>query len=621
VNVARNEDRPLKEQIARMLAIVIILAGLWDPAFTITRSVPPVVAVLTTDSVRHAGHLRQLRQQLAARATVVAGPAPGADVQVIVGSNLPTIMATDAIASFVVTTPTSQGFHVERWTAPATAPLDGRIALQGQVAREPRLGATDSTRATLEVREDGALVAESAVTLATGQRTTTTLPYVPTRAGAHVLDLRLLDGRDTLYWRHPLYVRSTQWRVLVYDTRPSWLSTFVRRALERDNRFRVSSRVVTSRQVSRATPSTAGSLAAVERTSSLPDVVIIGAPDALSASDVVALDRLMVVHGVSVVLLPDHLTAGGTLAAPRTGLDALTGVSAWRLLPSLAADAPRIVQRASAPGAYAGMDSMHLLATAMAVPQQLPPEAELLGTVRSPTPTMPMPVVWRRSHGRGALLVSSVFDAWRFREESRSTFDGTWRDLVADAAEQRAPRLEFIPPAANDESPRSALLRVTPSTSASIASADTRPVVHLIGPDTMPVRLLPTNVANTWRAVWTPMARPSYANADQPSIDQAIVLRATFEGDTAFMPLLANDVRTSKAEDRPVEQLAAWAQSRGGRVLPVSALDSLPVYIATAVGDRRRTSPWHPMRSGWWIVPLALTFGTEWWLRRRRGSP
>jgi len=45
-------------------------------------------------------------------------------------------------------------------------------------------------------------------------------------------------------------VRDARWSVLFFDPRPSWQSTFVRRAIERDPRFVVTSRVVTSRNVS-----------------------------------------------------------------------------------------------------------------------------------------------------------------------------------------------------------------------------------------------------------------------------------------------------------------------------------------------------------------------------------
>ena len=53
------------------------------------------------------------------------------------------------------------------------------------------------------------------------------------------------DAADVL-----IDVREQRWAILFYDPRPSWMSTFVRRAIARDPRFAVTSRVVTSRNIS-----------------------------------------------------------------------------------------------------------------------------------------------------------------------------------------------------------------------------------------------------------------------------------------------------------------------------------------------------------------------------------
>src|SRR4030095_3359623 len=72
-------------------------------------------------------------------------------------------------------------------------------------------------------------------------------------------------------------VNERRWAVLFYDPRPSWTSTFVRRSIERDSRFAVASRVVTSRNVSASAgrPPTA----LTDRTSlSRFDVIVVGTP-------------------------------------------------------------------------------------------------------------------------------------------------------------------------------------------------------------------------------------------------------------------------------------------------------------------------------------------------------
>ncbi|HEY0931170.1 MAG TPA: hypothetical protein VGE27_14715 [Gemmatimonas sp.] len=606
--------RHLREQAARMVAIVIILLGIIDPVFTITRSVPPVVAVWSADSSRYAPELSRVHAALAPHAAVIFGPAPEADAQVTVGAALPTnvtAMTADTSVAFVVNVGTTRGVHVERWRAPNVATLDGRIVLETGLARDAATiapaNAADSVRVRVEVRDDSVLVVERSVSLTAGARASVSLPYVPIREGTQVLDMRLVEGADTVHWQHALHIQSKPWHVLVYDPRPSWLSTFVRRTVERDARFRVSSRVVTSRQVSRATTLAPGSLAAVERQTPLPDVLVVGAPDALNAADVNALDRLLTVHGVAVVLLPDHLAPGGSLAAARTGLDALVQAREWRLLPPLPSNAPRVVRQAGAPGT--AMDSVHLLATSVATPLVMPHDAEAVATTSAGASVgTQSTVAWRVPHGRGTLLVHGAFDAWRFRDAARSTFDATWRDLIADMAARRTPLLAISAAPADEAWPRSVLLR----TNASGASGNERPLVRLThAGDTVSVRLLPTNVAGTWRVTW-----PAFTRANPP----VALLRATWQGDTVFSPVLVDNGQ-QLPDSRTTEQLAAWAKSRGGRMLSGQGIDSLPALITQAIGDRRRPSPWHPMRIGWWIVPLALAFGTEWWLRRRRGSP
>ena len=79
--------------------------------------------------------VESLRERLAGSATVVAGPAPGAAVQIVVGSELPPTQVTDAQASFVVTAPID-GVHLTGWEAPPVAPLDAKVLLRVSVERD-----------------------------------------------------------------------------------------------------------------------------------------------------------------------------------------------------------------------------------------------------------------------------------------------------------------------------------------------------------------------------------------------------------------------------------------------------------------------------------------------------
>ena len=616
---------PRAEWIARAIALAIIVAGIIDPAITIARRVKPVISIVTADSLGNAAAIRTVQQRLADQTTPVVGHVPGATAQVVVGSRLPAAVTRETIPSFVVSTGTTHQLHFEALDIPDVIPLDVRTSVSARIARESLASpsrhvadtAADTAQALLELREDGVLLDRRALSLATGARIRQPLAYAPSRAGAHTIDVRLVDGPDTVRWTRPVLAREQRWNVLVFDPRPSWLSTFVRRTLEQDTRFDVRSHIVTSTNIGRATARAAPSIPAVERLSPLPDVLIVGAPDALTSTDAAALERLLDTRGVSVVLLPDHLVSGAGLNARAPAIDALLGAQGWHLLPPTRADAPRRISRGALVGDFAGStaDSIQLLATSIGAPRTWPDDIEIVATTittdtpRSgrPAADTAVPVVWRRARGRGELLVSSAFDAWRFRDAQRSTFDATWRDLVAHAARQRVPRLTIIP----DRDGRGAFVQMDDQ----VDNADpTPPLVTRLGSgDTAAVRLLPTVLPGTWRAVWS-------TSAEAPAAP-TVLLRASHGRDTVLVPIPAHAPGARSEGDTPHEQLLAWATHSGGRVLPLESLDSLAHLVTAAVGERRDSSPWHPMRSGWWIVPLTLAFGTEWWLRRRRGSP
>ena len=113
-------------------------------------------------------------------------------------------------------------------------------------------------------------------------------------------------------------VREARRSVLVHDARPSWMSTFVRRALELDPRLTVTSRTVTSRGIA----TEAGrppAIASLDAASAF-DVVVLGAPEALGAREVGALESFLR-RGGSVVLLLDQRASGP--------YERLTRTSSW----------------------------------------------------------------------------------------------------------------------------------------------------------------------------------------------------------------------------------------------------------------------------------------------------
>src|SRR6185503_4405090 len=73
----------------------------------------------------------------------------------------------------------------------------------------------------------------------------TPLTFVPTAPGAVDVRVRagLEGGAPAVSATAAVEVREQRWTILVYDGRPSWTSTFVRRALESDPRFALTSRI------------------------------------------------------------------------------------------------------------------------------------------------------------------------------------------------------------------------------------------------------------------------------------------------------------------------------------------------------------------------------------------
>ena len=140
------------------------------------------------------------------------------------------------------------------------------------------------------------------------------LRYTPPAIGTSIVTLRVLPLRgrvdDDGQCRGPAtrVASGQRLKVLVHEPRPSWNVTFVRRAIEEDPSFEVSTLV----QASRGLAVRAGSPPATLTADALNafDVVLIGAPEELRASEVEALRTFARRRGGAVVLLPDRRPSG-----------------------------------------------------------------------------------------------------------------------------------------------------------------------------------------------------------------------------------------------------------------------------------------------------------------------
>ncbi|MGH7619086.1 MAG: hypothetical protein ACREPM_17840, partial [Gemmatimonadaceae bacterium] len=407
----------------------------------------------------------------------------------------------------------------------------------------------------------------------------------PTAPGATRLRVLAALGGDTTAADLSVDVRDTRWAVLFFDPRPSWMSTFVRRAAESDPRFVVTSRVVTSRNVSTDAgqpPAHLDDLAALE----LFDAVVIGAPEALADRDVQGLETFMRRRGGSVVLLLDRRAPGP--------VDRLLDVSAW------AADSTGKAETiATASDSMRGAD--------LAWPSRLPDGASAVALARGDATR---PIVWSSHVGAGQIIVSGALDAWRFRDPSTSGFDRFWRGVIANAADAAPPPIALAAtPAVVTPGERFAVRALVRdavlSTARPLRASASASLVSNARPT--PVRLWPTARAGGFDGdVKAPSA---------PGIYRVDVSANGARGDIPIV--VASDVARPAPEARDL--LRAWVAAHGGSTVSAAEIGSLAQRLVAAVHPADRRITWHPMRSAWWILPFALALSLDWWLRRRRG--
>ena len=292
--------------VLRSIAIAIAIAAVVDPAVTISRAAKPVVAVVAAHA-RDSSLAARVARSLGRQFVVVRAPSSAADASVIVGDQLPSNVAPLAGRVFAVFADRS-GVVVtlERTTAPNTAPSLARVP----VATVAHVTGARGRTLDVSLRVNGIEVDHAMRTLRSDdERVSVPLVFTPTAAGASLLRVRAVVGASDATADVGVDVRDKRWPVLVFDPRPSWMSTFVRRALERDPRFAVASRVVTSRNVS----TTAGRPPArLDDLASLApfNAIVVGAPDALSDGDVAGLDAFLRRRGGRVILLLDRRANG-----------------------------------------------------------------------------------------------------------------------------------------------------------------------------------------------------------------------------------------------------------------------------------------------------------------------
>jgi hypothetical protein len=645
--------------VLRALAVTIVALALLDPSLPSGRYADRVVAVVSAEELgadRAATAAERdgttwvdrVAERMADRFTVIRGAYPGASATVLAGDHLPAALTEGDLflaSPIFLAHPDPVGAgtlppvlpRVTRVEAPRRVSPESLIPVHAWIARgngDPMgtgVGETEASfRATL--RMDGVVVSDTVFPGSVGDSSPAVLRFevVPSRRGPLPLRLEVTGvnaGDGTAHTSTADFlvdVAPREWRVLFFDGRPSWMSTFVRRAVESDPRFAVRSRTVTSPGLATqfgAPPASLGTAGALDSL----DVVVVGAPELLSESDTDALQAFMEMRGGSVLLLLDREASG-----PH---DRLTGVTSWTR--GGGAEPVRLT-----PDARGGLESPGLHARSMIWPDPLPPAGRAVVTTPAGDP-----VVWRRPGGKGRLIVSGALDNWQFRDPETTHFEPVWREIVGEAADlaPRALEAEWIGShqgggwgigAASGIAPPGGVLRFgitlrdapAPGTSvtavATLAGSAGGSEVPVAGGDfDRMVPLWPTEVPGRFEGrLRTPVAPGPHR------MDVLVEVDGQGGGEqgggrlAAALPLVVLADAAPPPPDDPA-LMAAWAASRGGTLRASDELADLEAEILQAVGAEGPSDPWHPMRSPWWILPLALLLGGEWAWRRRRGLP
>ena len=615
----------------RTVAIAIAIIAAIDPAMTSIRRGQPIVSVRAMARSTDSALALRVARQLQNVARVIPARFDAADAVILVGDGPPPLGVSEEMPLFIVRDDTRPRVLIESVRAPNVASLSANrridVTLHAVGARSRQLdvvlrnGEIVIDRVQLPIADDSAVVHARLSFVATAfgaarlQVEATVLGGPPLSRAPTKIDY---SKSESLHARAELLVDVVDrpLSILFYDPRPSWISTFVRRAIERDRQFIVTSRVVTSRNISTsagAPPERLDDVASIERF----DAIVVGVPEALTDRDIVGLEAFMRRHGGSVVMLLDQRATGA--------YDRLLGVRDWRYHNS---GTPVAIGLAAA-------TNIELRATELLWPAGLPDAATSVSTTlgaRETTDSLAnavpsqassaesvddRPVIWNKPVGAGRLVVSGALDAWRFRDSASSSFDRGWRVIIGEAAAAKLPPLaatiseQILVPGESAELSvvvRDAALK--PVASQAIR-ANVSAVLESGPPDSLertPIRLWPDGAVGSLRA--TLRAPHHIGNA-------RVVVSA--DGYRTEVPLVVDSIVSRPIAAHPALS-TAFATIHGGQVVNASQLATFNSVLARSLHAAPRRERWHPMRSPWWLLPFALALSGEWWMRRRRGE-
>jgi hypothetical protein len=563
------------ERVCRTAAMLIVVLAVIDPQWVVARETP-VRVVLTKTAGATDTDLERVKSALSDSFVVESVASPATSIRVVVGRTAPA--APDNGLTFVVA-PDAPGNapEIRAVTVADESSLDavGRVFVTLAVPAQ-----STATPLVLSLLADGVPV--ETITEPVGPAAGSvvkTLSFIPSRVGLARLRVsaQLGDGPASYADSSTEVVRRTL-RVLFYDARPSWAATFLRRTLEEDPRLDVVVRSMTSRGVAADAGAPPASLDRLEDLAPF-DLVVVSTPEALPERAAAALEAYLRDREGAVVLVPGDQTA--------PVLSRLTGVTSWTN------DRRPTLEKVVAPaGSWTASEFLW--------PGAFPQGAEALTGCVSPGRC----AVWRVPLGGGRVIVSSALDGWRTRGAEASAFAAFWRSVVGDHATATPRPIEIAL--------QSRTVVPDGMVSAQIEALSTAGTLRAEWQNTegavQPVRLWPHSGA--YAAEFRAPAAPGRY--------RLVVTGAGAEARAEFMVVDAGQL--SEPSPSSLERLAAFASSRGGSVVALSEVETLPARLSAAAPSTLRDTPANPMRSPWWMLPFAGLLATEWWSRRRRGA-
>ena len=624
-------------RLLRLVAIVIAVAGVIDPAITLSGASRARIAIVALRSAPPAadGIRERLARDLSVSYEIVPQLTSDAAAAIVIGdrypdrSDWPELTDTDVrpgvpdalrIATVTTVEAAGPGARIIRVDSPLDVPPGTAIHLDVEIEGRSVTGNTTDVTASVAGLETARASHRWTKDL---ERWHAAIDAVPVGDPPYLVRVRLKPDTtgttsasrtvETASSDVVVHVRRDPLRVEFYDPRPSWATTFLRRALEPDARFRVASLSSTSRGVS---VQTGGAVAPGDARLDGFDVVIVGGLDRLSAADARGLDRYMRERGGAVVVVPDQRIDAGPA---RDLISGAAGSGSVRLSASARTLANRVTARPSRSAEREGWEP-DLVERLLEQPAKLTvtaPAASLqaseLLVVRSPTPGSDIvarvpgsdgsPVIVSMPRGDGRLMLSGAMDAWRFRANDSAAFDRFWQSAIAGLA------LAVPPPIALSVDPPILFPGERGEVTVRLRSHDVGAVSASLDGD-QPIRLIPDAEAGVYRGRFVARETPGRSTVE--------VRAASAQPLSASRTLLVQpDARRLRATTASSLGLLS-ASHRGIDVTPDHVAD-LSRFLRGAVVSPRVPLVRHPMRSTWWILPFALCLSAEWWLRRRQG--